>query len=341
MVALQSVDQNLCPEVLPEGKPGEPPRQEARIQRFKQDRRGEISWAGAGVLCSAAHGVRSAVPLPRSGLEETAPGSVRPQSSRRAGTGAQTHAPLRGSVSAPNLDHGTGARASSTFQKDNDHKPLKFAAPPLGAARGHHREERVPERPRGGLRPSGPREVSSGRAKPPPRGASPREAGSRRLPPSVATPLPAGWCGGGEAGALPEGRPGGPGWCPRRPGLTSLRLLPRFRDGVPRRRRRRREDAGLGAAGAPPRQAREGARTPSAGVASPLAPAVRGCGSRGGPGACPHGHSDPRSVWSFSGRDLKSHPRICLNWKSPACSVCCFHFSPSVVKLHVLSALQV
>ena len=49
MVALQSVDQNLCPEVLPGGKPGEPPRQEARIQRFKQDRRGEINWAGAGV----------------------------------------------------------------------------------------------------------------------------------------------------------------------------------------------------------------------------------------------------------------------------------------------------
>lgn len=202
------------------------------------------------VLCSAAHGVTSAVPLPRSGLEETEPGSVLPQSSRRAGTGAQTHAPLRGSVSAPNLDHVTdsittgrgtrsfkvGDRGASIFNLPEGQrpKPLKFAAPPLGAARGHHREERVPERPRGGLRPSGPREVSSGRAKPPPRGASPREAGSRRLPPSVATPLPAGWRGGGEAGALPEGRPGGPGSCPQRPGLTSLRLLPRFRNGVPR-----------------------------------------------------------------------------------------------------------
>ena len=110
------------------------------------------------VLCSAAHGVTSAVPLPRSGLEETEPGSVLPQSSRRAGTGAQTRAPLRGSVSAPNLDHVTDSITTGRGTRS-------FKVGDRGASIFN-----LPE----GQRPQAPQ--IRGRARPPPRGTRPREA---------------------------------------------------------------------------------------------------------------------------------------------------------------------
>lgn len=179
------------------------------------------------------------------------------------------------------------------------------------AARSHHREERLPERPEAGgfrprwlrrFRPDGVvavRPVRSPRAGP----AAPADVRSARVS------RLSGCCRGLGTEFRDEGGGAGktPVWeqqvrRPGRPGRERGRPLP---------------------------------------VSPPL---WRRLCEAAAPGAAPERvltGTHPRSVWSFSGRDLKSHPRICLNWKSPACSVCYFHFSPSVVRLHVLSALQV
>lgn len=142
------------------------------------------------VLCNAGPvvTVKRCSP-PHSGLEETEPGSVLPHSPLRAGTWMQTHAPLRDSDSTLNLDYVTN---SITTGGDTG----SFRVGDRGASTFSLSEGPRPHAPR--ARGAAP----PGRARPPPRGACPREAGSGRLPPSVSTPLPAGWCGGGRSRAL-------------------------------------------------------------------------------------------------------------------------------------------
>uniref|UniRef100_A0A673TFN6 Zinc finger protein 165 n=1 Tax=Suricata suricatta TaxID=37032 RepID=A0A673TFN6_SURSU len=120
----------------------------------------------------------SAPPALASGCKTQSRGASCPQSSRLAGTWVQTHAPLRGLVSTLNFDHVTD---NTTTEGTPEASECGTGTVIFSLSEG-----RGPRAPR--ARGAAPR----GHARPPQRGAWPREAGSGRRPPLESTPLPAG-----------------------------------------------------------------------------------------------------------------------------------------------------